>query len=753
MAAMAVSCGPVDDSSKAQPEELGLPTKEIVVGYRGEETPISIWSNLKGSVHAIEDEASWALLSQYSFSGDTDFILTTEMNDDFPRMMHFEFVTDGNERRDTLTVKQKGLFNPRLEIPNNSALIMNAQGDTKIPINTNIALEDMEVVVAAVDSAKWITSFTISNGNIVIKTEDNPSETDLRNAAITFTFFDGWGEKYTQTLYLTQANSKNEFGSPISFEDARDLTDGQIGVPVEIKDYYFIEGIVVSNPTSLNAFENPQITNTQVDYTGTTRSFAFESLDGKYGFKITAETEDENVLARYTQAQILLRGLTITRKADPDRYEITGFKASQLLASEQKSASDVPVKKLSMAQLKDSDIYTYVTLQDVEFVIKKGSLTPVNEGYTNAHNAHRSNKHPLLIRDAKDGSSMYTLTNTTCRYRRDGSKLPYGVGEFSGVIVHEKHRPFVDFDADTPDDSEYGTIGRYQIRHQERADIAMPDARDYSNVLVEFNYHQVGESRALAATYGSGSLIHTYASYTSAMGTALYTGGSWPYLGPVGTNASYAFGLNTGNKHGCGLYDTAGNEILGPGSGYDEYINADGKGNVTGSTRPCPAWGNAYWWHKSDSAAYAYVLGVSTKGVTAKKLSLQVSQLNTSQGKNAAGVNDGTNIGTPRFWKIQYFVGASYPADDSSDWVDLPDSEYTVPDVVIWSNTLFSQSPGFKCVDFELPVELLGQDQVWIAVRPSRNVASSGVDYADTVIRTDGNAPSYMEYLALRICQ
>lgn len=89
-----------------------------------------------------------------------------------------------------------------------------------------------------------------------------------------------------------------------------------------------------------------------------------------------------------------------------------------------------------MRDLTDEDIYTYVTLKDCELPVRKGSLTPINEGYANAGGAHRCAKYATLMRDI-NGNSMYIYTNTTCLYRRDGTRLPYGSGNMSGVIVHE----------------------------------------------------------------------------------------------------------------------------------------------------------------------------------------------------------------------------------------------------------------------------------------------------------------------------
>ena len=64
-----------------------------------------------------------------------------------------------------------------------------------------------------------------------------------------------------------------------------------------------------------------------------------------------------------------------------------------------------------------------MTLKEVEFPVRKGSITPVNEGYAIGTNAHRISKYPLLVRDI-NGDAMYMMTNTNCAYRSDAHGCP-----------------------------------------------------------------------------------------------------------------------------------------------------------------------------------------------------------------------------------------------------------------------------------------------------------------------------------------
>ena len=91
--------------------------------------------------------------------------------------------------------------------------------------------------------------------------------------------------------------------------------------------------------------------------------------------------------------------------------------------------------------MNDNDLYTYVTLKDVELPVRKGAISPVNEGYSIGTGANRLSKYPLMVRD-RNADHLYMYTNTVCLYRNDGTRLPYGSGKISGVIVHERFSRF-----------------------------------------------------------------------------------------------------------------------------------------------------------------------------------------------------------------------------------------------------------------------------------------------------------------------
>lgn len=112
-----------------------------------------------------------------------------------------------------------------------------------------------------------------------------------------------------------------------------------------------------------------------------------------------------------------------------------------------------------------------------------------------------------------EGEHIYLYTNTTCLYRRDGSRLPYGSGKLSGIVVHELFPRFEWEDNASGDDESYGYIGRYQLRHVSKSDfdgLAEDFEESFSALLTEYRFLQYDNNKVYP-TYGTnGYLTHSY---------------------------------------------------------------------------------------------------------------------------------------------------------------------------------------------------------------------------------------------------
>ena len=652
----------------------------------------------------------------------------------------------------------------------------------------------------------WIQEIEIVDAEseereLVITLDANPAEEVPRSAAVSLSFTDGWDETVSVEFNLLQRTAKETLGRNITFEEFRQ----NYALNKKIEDYVIIEGIVVSNPDNRNAGENTQLTTSTIDYTVSERTLYLESKDGRYGIAILTNEVEDNIFDQYDHVQLLIQGATGNLVENPDRYELEGVTKSMVISRTAGSASDVPIKEKHMNELTDDDIYTYVTLKEVEFPVRKGSITPVNEGYAIGTNAHRISKYPLLVRDI-NGDAMYMMTNTNCAYRSDGTRLPYGSGDISGVIVHERFSRFEWRNGADPaemtDDPTLGYIGRYQIRHQNKEDIwgkmqnSVEDS--FSALLTEYRYWNPDtENEVQKPTYGTnGWLTHTYQEKYSGSASKEYLqatykqhmvgGGTYEYLGPVGNSANNLFGANYGNKNGIGIVIDPSKESWNPkmdafisrnpdgtiewcgpyasdqyaasGSGgwpgndaiptssqqinYNGSTSMRGKANVSGNCYT--AFSNHYWWDDDTGRFYAWLINFSTEGISTSHISMQISVMNTQQ-----------TFYSPRYWCAEWALTDSQAPEDDSQWNLI--GEYTVPDVSVWSNTLYSSIVAYKYIDFELPQEILGHPDVYIRLRPTSDLCSDGGDYANA--RLNGSAAgaalasqhaSSLEYFAIR---
>lgn len=720
----------VDDAEYARIEELGVAKDSYEVEAEAGVVWVDYYANGKGNIRFISG-GDWARSEFKSFDGDGRLAVEYDDNEDFCRLARMEFRLESG-RADTLLIKQKGAVAPELSSSVRNVVVYNGGSETRIPVNTNIDFAQVQKTIRYEDgSPEWIKAVSLEGGYVFLSTEDNPDPRNTRTAVLTLSFTDGWNDRLSLVFNVTQANSSNHFGEEISFGELREM--GESGKAVEIEDNVYITGYVVSDRASCNVGDIPYITMTTRDYSVAARSVYIESLDGKYGLLVVTETEDDNIFQYGSQVQLLLKGTVLRRSDNPERYEISEVKSTMITRSTLVDESAIPQKKMHISELTDADIYTRVELLQCEWVVRKGSMTPVHEGYTLATGANRLSKAAMLIRDIR-GESLYVYTNMTCPYRRDGSRMGYGSGSMKGVIVHEKFRSFID--GDNPDEDECGNIGRYQIRHQAKSDFGFADdfQDGFSDMICEWRYLDKGSvdpsDKTFAATYGTGRMRQSCTSYVNTGGPATQTSArglcDYSYLGPIGDNANRPFGNHRGNVNGFGI-------ILDDGTDYganDPCANTDGKGQTSDDCKECIlAWGNDRWW-SPDGTVYSWEVFFSTRDIATEHLSMQVSLMNRS-----------STCRTPRYWKAEWSA-------DGSDFVKF--AEFTVPDIGVWANTLPSQALQYKPMDFPLPLEMLGRNNVTIRLSPANHVGSDGQGYANTQFAWMENCHSAMNYFAIR---
>jgi hypothetical protein len=448
----AVGCS-VDDAETIRVRELTAAEHELFVPASGGTAQIQLYSNGRVRVEALSDIGGWASVDRSEFDGDRMVSVTFTENDSFRRMAKLRFVLDGGTRADTVCIKQYGVV-PSLECPAPyKAIRGSVETFTQFEIDTNIPLGDFAVATAYVGPTRdWIRSVQPEQGMLVVDTKPNPGE-DVCKAVVNLSYVDGWEETFSANLYITQADKDDEFGREVSFADVRALATAE-GTAVD--EDILIEGIVVSDFHSKNMEANPSVSYDKVDVTVNDCTAYLESPDGRYGFRLRFDTPEDNVLARGTRLSLSLSGTVLTREENPERYTISSLVGENMVESAAGEA--IPVKQRRISELTDDDVYTFVSLENTEFLFKEGSYANVYENYSlssdvNASQTGNNNRMDgwasLLMDDA--GNSIYAPVNMLCLWRRSGQGVPQGTGTTHGIVVHNEL-------------PRYGNVGRYQIR-------------------------------------------------------------------------------------------------------------------------------------------------------------------------------------------------------------------------------------------------------------------------------------------------
>lgn len=230
-----------------------------------------------------------------------------------------------------------------------------------------------------------------------------------------------------------------------------------------------IEGIVVSDWRSPNMELNPN-EDYQTVNTGVNDATAYvQDADGACGIRIQFRDASQNRLCRYDHVKISLDGCTVTHAQNPDCITVTGLTHRSIRARSKGLPGDVKPKQKHICDLDDSDLYTFVTLQDMEYIFHGYALTEVVESYTQytpeihadfVSPSGRMDGWATLLRDS-DGRTIYMLVNTLCPWRRSAAALPFGSGPVGGIIVSTSMRRYG------------GDMGRYSIRPLYDSDIAI----------------------------------------------------------------------------------------------------------------------------------------------------------------------------------------------------------------------------------------------------------------------------------------
>lgn len=505
-------------------------------------TQVRIYSTGEWSVRLSED-VEWASINRLNGSGNTPVLFKYGANYGVPRTVDIIFTRGGLEQAVRMT--QEG-EDPILSLEESRIEIFSNPWDLRIGLDNNLREDYKQIRDTIVYSVipdedddetpepdeEWIENLAVGTDAVTFSTLKNNSPRK-RQAAITLTYIDAKEKKHAVTLTVTQATEeacmtftpyrakttrkattikaelKHNLGSllgkvvctPTYEADYRTLIKGESGQVVINNPEASFEGIVISDKDNANVETTPNTARNATDYTVNAKTAYVQMLDGSYGYRLQFDAADDNTLKRYSQVKISLNGVTLTKEADPERYTLSGLTAANIVSQTPGTASDLIRKEKSIGQLTDEDIYTYVSLREVEFALPDGSYTNVNEGYFGT--ANHTSCVPRTLCD-KDGGAISMLVNNKTPWRRDGSGMPKGKGTLSGVIVHDL-QPRYGY-------TNEGYIGRYSVRvlEKEEIDLAASESSSNRQTLVEWNWNnaevRTNADGTIAPDRGNGSL-------------------------------------------------------------------------------------------------------------------------------------------------------------------------------------------------------------------------------------------------------
>ena len=478
-----------------------------------------------------------------------------------------------------------------------------------------------------------------------------------RSAVITLRYEDADGNEVSDSYTVTQT----QYPDALDFAAVRALGSGKIDLPG------YIEGYVVSDPASKNIISSPQTAQFTFDRTVNDRTVYIESKDAEYGFCLQFASAQDNTLEKYSRVRLSLQGAELTKHDSPEYYTISGLTSANILEASVPDVFKVPIKTKKIDELSDKDIFTLVSIENVEIMCKDGAYTNCTDGYSlqDDHNtigaaAPRWDVAPLMCYD-REGNSIFMLTNAAVTWRRFssgpdlefGTVVPQGSGTFRGIVVADEVAPV-----------RFGDLGKYQLRAMTEEDIDLNDT-PFTTTIVEWNWND--RKTDLAPETGNGT-------------------------------------INIYNASSAGAPDF--NNVVCSGKGGQ---STEQKGLVAnGAIRL-----NNKWWDFSKDEGKYIDITFSTAGISGQNLFVGLAW--------GHGQMNNTTLDGPAHWKLLYST------DGGESFNEVPGGILTNRSIVWWGSassgwTSQDATPGYTEHLRKLPAECFGKDQVVLRLQVADKV-------------------------------
>lgn len=693
----AVSCN-LDDAAYVEVRELdyayitesGTYTKEDAAGIvpaEGGNLSVRVLSSGDVTVNAEEMPAWVTMEGNMNFTGDQTLQFTFGPNAGFRRAVILTADMDGADPVQIIVRQAGTVAYMHCDSPYKSAR-GSASSTVTFPIETNIPYEDITVSA----SEDWLFEPTLADAKVTAGIAESTQDAS-RKATITLSYTDGWSETLSETLHITQASVNDVFGTLLDFPALRSMATPE---GKRIEGDYSLTGIVVSDWRSANMEENPVLTldaagefrNTGVsatvtetvqqvvDTTASRRTAYLESEDGSLGLRLVFEDAAENRLVFGTRLTISLDGTVITKEDAPERYTLGALTSDNMLESETGAA--VPMKEKRIAELSDSDIYTFTSLRGLEFPVKEGSYTDIRENHAlystvNDNSVSQTDTKRYFYMDSfanlmvdGEGKAICAPINMLCLWRKPEGGIPQGAGNVNGIIVHNTIK-------------RYGDAGRYQIR--------VVDETGFAGLTGESPWKTIAgwDLGKAEPSYGEASLV------SEKVGASM-------------TDQHSYKSLIAGTKRTCGISDTYRSiHLFGPITGW---WNWDEKGEITGNN--------------------GLTMEFSTKDLSGEEIMVA---FRFYAGRTGTAT---TFQAFPSHWFVEYSIdGAPYAPATNADlsgksYVHLRSmATYTLQYGSYKIPTSVNAGLGASSHAFCLPAEALGKDNVKVRIRPYDTVMSA----------------------------
>lgn len=439
-----------------------------------------------------------------------------------------------------------------------------------------------------------------------------------------------------------------------------------------------VEGIVISDFRSPNSETNPNIEWNKVDIALSLRTIYIQDAEGVNGLRVVLGSMYDNKFERGTLVRMNLDGARIVKDEETGAVTIYEPKSVESVAEN----VPIPLKERTISQLCDEDIYTLVSVTDLEYLNKQGSFLNIYEMCAQHTRVNELNP-PTRACDSwaslmldSEGNHIYLQLNSRLTWRRNTLDFPKGRGSVTGVVVSSSNR-------------RYGAdFGRYSLRPIFRSDIGLAQEEESA-------YHTVASFRWDRNYHHELNFVEN---------------GPKRWLGRKDIKND-AVRAETGDAI---LYNTCG-ACYSLDTEYDARHAMDGTGmgsRAAGALRmdgDCSDW---YTFRNGRIAGVgAIIIEASTKGIHGNGLIFNFSML-------AGNHSIKLSHGFPAIWTVTWSTDGTTFRPTGMSFMLKPIAYNRGMYEKTFYSTSYDAAMGFPEFSIKLPPALLGQEKVYIRISP-----------------------------------